>query len=113
MALTDDGLVFHRDRSVAPMASNQPSRTNSLPGSSLKKNLDRCNLSLSTDRLKPLKQTTKHGSIEILRDGRVVLEFKGDEHIIVVSPDGSKVCGGHGLSFPMRVVSLLRFTFIN
>ncbi|KAJ1551337.1 hypothetical protein HK096_001004 [Nowakowskiella sp. JEL0078] len=43
----------------------------------------------TTSRLKPIKQTTKHGTICILQDGRVVLEFLGDEDILVISSDSS------------------------
>lgn len=46
---------------------------------------------LSTLRLKPLKQKTKHGDVEILSSGSVVLDFVGDTYRMVVSGDGASV----------------------
>ncbi|KAJ3293304.1 Serine/threonine-protein kinase plk4 [Borealophlyctis nickersoniae] len=45
----------------------------------------------STARLKPLKQKTKHGSVAILQDGRLFLDFVGEEYLITISGDSSQV----------------------
>ena len=45
----------------------------------------------STARLKPLKQKTKHGLIEIMSDGHVFLDFVGEPHFMVISGDGQTV----------------------
>ncbi|KAJ3123831.1 hypothetical protein HK098_001622 [Nowakowskiella sp. JEL0407] len=46
---------------------------------------------LSTNRLKTMKQTTKHGTIEIAPNGSVVLNFKGDDYHIQISSDGENI----------------------
>ena len=46
---------------------------------------------LSTRRLSPLKQMTKYGSIEILGDGRVSIDFLGSPDVLIVSGDGLRV----------------------
>lgn len=46
---------------------------------------------LSTRRLSPLKQMTKYGSIEILSDGRVSIDFLDSPDILIISEDGLRV----------------------
>jgi serine/threonine protein kinase len=58
---------------------------------------------LNTARLKPIKQDTRHGSIEITRDGQVVLQLFG-ESVMCISPDGLHVSQG-GYSFQQNRLS--------
>lgn len=52
---------------------------------------------MSTRRLKPLRQQTKHGRVEITgSDGHVILDFLGDRQRMVVTGDGSEVGNGRG-----------------
>lgn len=46
---------------------------------------------LSTKRLKHLRQITKHGTVEILRTGHVLLDFVGDPYLVLISGDGQRV----------------------
>ncbi|KAL7749100.1 hypothetical protein RI367_005505 [Sorochytrium milnesiophthora] len=46
---------------------------------------------LSTARLKPYRQATKHGVVELLASGAVVTDFNGDKYVIVISGDGQQV----------------------
>ena len=48
--------------------------------------------SFQTMRLKPMKQKTKHGIVEILKDGHLNLDFNGEKYLIDISEDGSVVC---------------------
>ncbi|KAJ3350144.1 Serine/threonine-protein kinase plk4 [Kappamyces sp. JEL0680] len=41
---------------------------------------------ITTSRLKPLKQNTKHGTIELLVSGNILMDFTADEHIVLVNP---------------------------
>ncbi|KAI8921586.1 kinase-like domain-containing protein [Entophlyctis helioformis] len=45
----------------------------------------------STLRLKPIKQSTKHGQVEILANGSLVLDFAGDQHSIHITGDGETI----------------------
>jgi polo-like kinase 4 len=42
-------------------------------------------------RLKQIVQNTKHGKMEILRDLRLLIDFKNDPEILVISSNGSNV----------------------
>lgn len=46
---------------------------------------------LSTRRLSPLKQMTKYGSIEILQDGRVSVDFLDSPDVLIISSDGLRL----------------------
>ncbi|KAI3630204.1 hypothetical protein MIR68_011639 [Amoeboaphelidium protococcarum] len=46
---------------------------------------------LSTLRLKPIKQVTKHGVVEITTDGIVMLELTNDKYKLIISSDGLNV----------------------
>ena len=46
---------------------------------------------LSTVRLKPISQNTRHGTISILADGFVLLDFKADVYLIKICKDGDEV----------------------
>ena len=48
-------------------------------------------LPFSTIRLKPIKQKTKHGIVEILDDGNLRLDFTGEKYIIDITADGNFV----------------------
>ncbi|TPX56203.1 hypothetical protein PhCBS80983_g04689 [Powellomyces hirtus] len=45
----------------------------------------------STVRLKPLKQKTKHGTVTILSTGSLLLDFFGEEYLMVISGDSSQI----------------------
>jgi serine/threonine protein kinase len=45
----------------------------------------------STIRLKPLKQLTKYGIIQIDSNGQVLMDLAADDHIIRISPDSTTV----------------------
>lgn len=45
----------------------------------------------TTDRLKPIKQDTKHGSISILKSGDVLIDFKNELNIIRISRNGESI----------------------
>lgn len=49
------------------------------------------NSAFSTIRLKPLKQQTKHGIVEICNDGHLRLDFNGEKYIIDITEDGTFV----------------------
>lgn len=95
-ALCDDGLVFRNGHSKpGVVSSNHPAvkqEDQQVPKPSKgEKDAEKQYPGFSTIRLKPLKQNTKHGTIEILKDGRLALEFNGDLQLMVISHDGSKV----------------------
>lgn len=46
---------------------------------------------LITKRLKPLRQGTKYGTVEILSSGHVLLDFVGDAYVMLISGDGERV----------------------
>ncbi|KAI9100691.1 hypothetical protein DFS34DRAFT_615441 [Phlyctochytrium arcticum] len=46
---------------------------------------------LSTRRLKPLRQKTKHGTVLITESGHVVLDFASDAFLMRIGPDGATV----------------------
>lgn len=46
---------------------------------------------LTTRRLSPLKQMTKYGSIDILGDGRVSVDFLDSPDVLIISGDGLRV----------------------
>ena len=45
-----------------------------------------------TRRLKPLKQQTKHGLVEILADGSIMLCLEGERSKMQINRDSRKVC---------------------
>ena len=45
----------------------------------------------SVKRLKPIVQVTKHGRVELLQSGHLVLDFNGDSERMVIDGDGEKV----------------------
>lgn len=47
--------------------------------------------SLTTSRLKPIKQVTRQGTIQILDDKRLVIDFTSASQVVVISPDGKEV----------------------
>ncbi|CAG8671741.1 10923_t:CDS:2, partial [Ambispora leptoticha] len=49
------------------------------------------NTQFNTDRLKPLKQKTKHAFVEILPTGTVFLDFYDDRYLITITKDGGKI----------------------
>ena len=50
-----------------------------------------CLPKFSTERLRPLKQETKFGLVEILTSGHLVLDFVEDKYRILISPDGDSI----------------------
>ena len=46
---------------------------------------------LSTRRLNPLKQMTKYGSIEILSNGNVSIDFLDSSDVLIISSDGLRI----------------------
>lgn len=46
---------------------------------------------LNTNRLKPIKQNTKHGVVEISSSGHLIMDLSGDKYRIMISPDGFRV----------------------
>ena len=46
---------------------------------------------LDTSRLKPVRQSTKHGAVEVLESGRIALDFLGEKNLIIITGDGSQV----------------------
>jgi serine/threonine protein kinase len=46
---------------------------------------------LSTRRLNPLKQMTKYGSIEILQNGNVSIDFLDSSDVLIISSDGLRI----------------------
>lgn len=46
---------------------------------------------LATLRLKPIKQVTRQGTVQILDDSRLVIDFSHDAEVVVISPDGKVV----------------------
>ncbi|KAI8817463.1 kinase-like domain-containing protein [Fimicolochytrium jonesii] len=45
----------------------------------------------STQRLKPLKQKTKHGTVSILASGDLLLDFLGEEFLMLISGDSRTI----------------------
>jgi uncharacterized protein YigE (DUF2233 family) len=45
----------------------------------------------TTERLKPLKQSTKHGKLEILGDGSVFVDFNSEGEAITISKYGTSI----------------------
>jgi serine/threonine protein kinase len=45
----------------------------------------------STIRLKPMKQKTKHGVIEIKADSNVLLDFKEEKYLMLITSSGDQV----------------------
>ncbi|KAJ3089464.1 Serine/threonine-protein kinase plk4 [Quaeritorhiza haematococci] len=45
----------------------------------------------TTVRLKPLKQKTKHGTVTILSTGQLMLDFIGEEYLLVISGDSNQI----------------------
>jgi hypothetical protein len=57
--------------------------------------------------VKPLRQTTKHGVVEILSDGTVFLDFVGEHYGLHILPNNHKVClaqprGNNGIFIPLQ-----------
>jgi hypothetical protein len=48
-------------------------------------------LPLFTERLKPMKQKTKHGTVEILEDGQLCLDFTDEKYLMKVTSNGQQV----------------------
>jgi hypothetical protein len=70
---------------MAPRSGiQQPHRQASMPANETL-------LPLSTARLKPIQQQTKYGNVEITSSGRVILDFAGERHRIVISENGLQV----------------------
>ncbi|KAI9593465.1 kinase-like domain-containing protein [Syncephalis fuscata] len=46
---------------------------------------------INTERLRPLKQKTKHGTVELLEDGRLKLDLLGEPFIMLISGDGQTI----------------------
>ncbi|KAI9139347.1 kinase-like domain-containing protein [Paraphysoderma sedebokerense] len=71
---------------------------------------------LTTRRLKPMKQSTKYGHVEILKCGNFVLDFGADKYLMVISGDGRKInffekslgsyLSSHGVSSDLLIKSL-------
>ncbi|KAJ3188955.1 hypothetical protein HDU85_004672 [Gaertneriomyces sp. JEL0708] len=80
--LTPDHHVSESSRAGSPIsvASKHP-----VPASS-----DELPL-FTTERLKPLKQKTKHGDVTILPTGELLLDFIGEEYFLVISGDSSRI----------------------
>lgn len=47
------------------------------------------NSCLSTAHLRPIRQTTRHGVLQILDDGRLLLDFHSEEDLLIISADGT------------------------
>ena len=45
----------------------------------------------TTKRLKPLKQSLKYGELEILDTGNIVINFKVDQHVILLNSDATVI----------------------
>ena len=46
---------------------------------------------INTNRLKPMKQKTKHGLIEITNQGQLVLDFDQEKYVLMIHSDGNNV----------------------
>ncbi|KAK9761607.1 hypothetical protein K7432_013372 [Basidiobolus ranarum] len=46
---------------------------------------------INGERLKPIKQKTKHGTIEILSSGTIVLDLDGEKNIMAISKSGDQI----------------------
>ncbi|ORY04226.1 Pkinase-domain-containing protein [Basidiobolus meristosporus CBS 931.73] len=46
---------------------------------------------INTERLKPIKQKTKHGTIELLSSGTIILDLDGEKTIMAISKSGEQV----------------------
>lgn len=46
---------------------------------------------LTTGHLRPIRQQTRHGILEILSDGRLLIDFANDDKVMVIAADGSRV----------------------